>query len=63
MKEIERLDRGKYLLKRTQKQRNKGLIKLLGACPVKNWFQPLDRIETTDHIKPGDDRAEKIRTR
>ena len=58
--EIERLSRGKYLLKRTPKQRNKGLVELLRACPVKNWFQPLDRTETTDHIKPGyDDRAER----
>ena len=49
--EIERLNRGEYLLKRTSMPRNKGLIKLLLSCPVKDWFQPLDRTETTDHIK------------
>jgi AbrB family looped-hinge helix DNA binding protein len=49
--EIERLDRGEYLLKRTTRKRNEGLVKLLLSCPVKNWFQPLDRTETTDDIK------------
>ncbi len=49
--EIERLDRGEYLLKRRTEPRNRGPIKLLLSCPVKNWFQPLDRTETTDDIK------------
>ena len=49
--EIERLDRGEYLLKRTTGPRNKGLVKLLLSCPVKDWFQPLDRTETTDDIQ------------
>lgn len=49
--EIERIDRGEYLLKRKTHPRNRGLVKLLLSCPVKNWFQPLDRTETTDDIK------------
>ena len=49
--EIERLDRGEYLLRRMTKPPNKGLVKLLLSCPVKDWFQPLDRSETTDDIK------------
>lgn len=49
--EIERIDRGEYLLKRVPKSRNKGLVKLLLSCPVKDWFHPLDRTETTDNIK------------
>ena len=49
--EIERIDRGEYLLKRVTKSRNNGFVKLLLSCPVKDWFQPLDRIETTDDIK------------
>jgi AbrB family looped-hinge helix DNA binding protein len=49
--EIERLDRGEYLLKRRTATRNQGLVKLLLACPVKGWFQPLDRSETTDDIR------------
>lgn len=49
--EIERIGCGQYLLKRTTQPRNKGLVKLLLSCPVKDWFQPLDRTETTDDIK------------
>ena len=49
--EIERLDRGEYLLKRRTRKRNDGLVKLLLSCPVKDWFQPLNRTETTDDIK------------
>jgi AbrB family looped-hinge helix DNA binding protein len=50
--EIERLEAGEYRLKRIRRQRNRGLVKHLLACPVKGWFQPLDRTETTDSIKP-----------
>jgi AbrB family looped-hinge helix DNA binding protein len=49
--EIERIDRGEYRLKRKERRRNEGLVKLLLACPVKGWFQPMDRMETTDDIK------------
>jgi AbrB family looped-hinge helix DNA binding protein len=49
--EIERLDRGEYRLRRTE-QHNVGLVKLLLACPAKGWFQPIDRSETTDDLKP-----------
>lgn len=49
--EIERIDRGEYLLKRKERPRNEGLVELLLACPVKGWFQPMDRAETTDDIK------------
>ena len=49
--EIERIDRGEYLLKRKERPRNQGLVKLLLACPVKGWFQPLGRTETTDGLK------------
>ena len=48
--EIERIDRGEYLLKRKTRRRNEGLVNLLLACPVKDWFQPMDRAETTDDI-------------
>ena len=50
--EIERLDSGEYLLRRTRKRRNEGLVELLRACPVKDWFEPYDRSETTDDILP-----------
>lgn len=48
--EIERLDKGEYLLKRATGPRNRGLVKLLLSCPVKDWFQPLERTESTDDI-------------
>ena len=49
--DIERIDRGEYLIKRTTKLRNEGLVKLLVSCPVKDWFQLLQRTETTDDIE------------
>jgi len=48
--EVERMERGEYRLKRTAPLRNEGLVKLLLACPVKGWFAPLDRDETTNGI-------------
>ena len=52
--EVERLDRGEYLLRRKTPPRNEGLVSLLLACPAKGWFQPLDRSETTDDIPVAD---------
>ena len=49
--EVERIDRGEYRLKRRERRRNEGLVKLLLACPVKGWFEPMDRTETTDDIR------------
>ena len=48
--EVERIDRGEYRLKRKERRRNEGLVTLLLTCPVKGWFRPLDRTETTDNI-------------
>jgi AbrB family looped-hinge helix DNA binding protein len=48
--EVQRIDAGEYLLKRLNQPRNLGLVQLLLACPVKDWFQPADRPETTDDI-------------
>jgi AbrB family looped-hinge helix DNA binding protein len=48
--EIERIDRGEYRLRRTARRRNEGLVELLLACPVKGWFEPMERTETTDSI-------------
>ncbi len=49
--EVERIERGEYRLKRKTRRRNEGLVRLLLACPVKSWFRPLDRTETTDDLK------------
>jgi len=48
--EVERIDCGEYRLKRKTRRRNEGLVKLLLACPVKGWFEPMDRRETTGDI-------------
>jgi AbrB family looped-hinge helix DNA binding protein len=48
--EIERLDRGKYRVTLIAPLRNEGLVKLLLACPAKDWFKPMDRSATTDDI-------------
>jgi AbrB family looped-hinge helix DNA binding protein len=49
--EVERIDRGDYRLRRTARRPNEGLVELLLACPVKGWFEPLPRTETTDNLK------------
>ena len=49
--QIERIDRGEYRLVRLGPRPNEGLVKLLLACPVKGWFKPMDRTETTDDIE------------
>src|SRR2546430_17679294 len=52
--DVERVDRGEYVLKRKARRRNEGLVDWLLNCPEKGWFQPLDRTETTDDIQlPG----------
>jgi AbrB family looped-hinge helix DNA binding protein len=48
--EVRRIDQGEYLLKRTKRRRNEGLVQLLLACPIKGWFQRANRTETTDSI-------------
>jgi AbrB family looped-hinge helix DNA binding protein len=49
--EVERIDCGEYRLRRVKSPRNKGLVKLLLACPVKGWFKPWAFSETTDAIR------------
>ena len=49
--EVERVDQGKYRLTRVSAPRNRGLVNLLLACPVKGWFRPADRTETTADVR------------
>ena len=51
--EIQRIENGEYLLKRKVGSKP-GLGKILLACPVKGWFKPLDRSETTANVKLHD---------
>jgi len=48
--EIERTDAGEYVLRRVEERANAGLVDLLLHCPVKGWFVPLERTETTDDL-------------
>jgi AbrB family looped-hinge helix DNA binding protein len=48
--EVERVEQGEYMLKRMKRRRNKGLLELLLDCPVKGWFKPAPRTETTSDI-------------
>ena len=48
--DVKRVGEGKYILQRTSRPPNEGLIDLLLSCPVKGWFAPLRRRETTDDI-------------
>jgi AbrB family looped-hinge helix DNA binding protein len=47
---IERLDAGKYLLKRLPVAEKSGVTDWLLACPEKGWFQPLPS-ESTDTLR------------
>jgi hypothetical protein len=47
--EIERLEAGQYLLKRTVAPGKPGLVEWLRSCPDADWFQPLPA-ESTDKL-------------
>jgi AbrB family looped-hinge helix DNA binding protein len=47
--EIERLDSGRYLLKKQEAPANEGLLDWLPGCHVKGWFQPITS-ESTDTL-------------
>ena len=44
--EVERLDRGEYLLKRRAGSANDGLVDWLLACPEKGFFVPIESAST-----------------
>jgi AbrB family looped-hinge helix DNA binding protein len=47
--EVERIDRGEYRLTRTAAPLNQGLVEWLLACPVKDFFVPIES-ESTDSL-------------
>ena len=49
--DVERVGTGKYRLVRRPRARKRGLVRLLLACPVKGWFKPADRRETTADLR------------
>jgi AbrB family looped-hinge helix DNA binding protein len=49
--DVERVAQGEYRISRVRRGRNRGLLQLLLACPVKGCFKPAPRTETTDDIQ------------
>ena len=47
---VERIAEGRYLLQRTTREPNEGLLELLLACPVKDWFVPVESEELTSQL-------------
>ncbi len=44
--DIERLDRGEYLLQRRSPSVNEGVVQWLLDCPAKDWFVPIESAST-----------------
>lgn len=53
--DIERVGQGEYRVSvkggQTEEPR-KSWVDILLACPVKGWYEPMERSETTDDLKP-----------
>lgn len=47
--DVERLDRGEYLLRRSSNMPNAGVIDWLLACPEKDYYVPIES-ESTDSL-------------
>lgn len=47
--DVERIENGRYLLKRRPTGDNAGLIDWLQSCPADGWFQPIAS-ESTDSL-------------
>jgi AbrB family looped-hinge helix DNA binding protein len=47
--EVERVEAGRYLLKKTPGRPARGLVDLLQACPERDWFQRVAS-ESTDSL-------------
>ena len=49
------MSKGEYRLQvndETQAESEKSWVDILLACPVKGWYEPMERRETTDDLKP-----------
>jgi len=44
--EIERIDKGEYLVRRVSGESGAGLLEWLFECPAKGWFQPIESEST-----------------
>jgi hypothetical protein len=53
--EIERVSHGQYRVSvqdETPTEPEKSWVDILLACPVKGWYEPMERGQTTDDLKP-----------
>jgi hypothetical protein len=54
--DIERVSKGEYRLRvsamDSSEQPKESLVALLRSCPVKGFFTPMSRTETTDDLQP-----------
>ncbi|HEY2414754.1 MAG TPA: AbrB/MazE/SpoVT family DNA-binding domain-containing protein [Pirellulaceae bacterium] len=46
--EVQRVEAGRYLLKKLPSKGSTGLVDWLLACPEKGWFQPIESESTDD---------------
>ena len=44
--EVERIERGEYILRRRPIGENEGLVDWLLECPERGWFQPIESEST-----------------
>ena len=53
--EIERVGEGEYRVKVADEngEREQTVMEWLLSCPVKDWYLPMERRETTDDLKPN----------
>ncbi|MGV3660493.1 MAG: hypothetical protein ACO1TE_09920 [Prosthecobacter sp.] len=54
--DIERVARGEYRLKARDDKAAQGeesWLDILLACPVKDWYEPMENEQTTDDLKEG----------
>ena len=47
--DVERVDRGEYILRRREARVNEGVVSWLLDCPVKGFFTPIES-ESTDDV-------------
>ena len=54
--DIERVGEGEYRVRVTMKEssgkQKQSLVELLRSCPVKGFYTPMTRIDTTDDLQP-----------
>lgn len=52
--DIERIGKGEYRVRVTSDETTpkQSWLDILRACPVKDWYEPAEKVPTTDDLKP-----------